>query len=116
MLLFKMAERDNMTIEKVTFDASIGKMFSGGSEWMKSFFEAPMNTYATLSRESLAIMARSIQTQADYFKKLSECQGPAEVLSCQSEFAQKGLSRCVQDGQHLLEIVRSSYVAPVTTK
>ncbi len=105
-----------MTIDKIPFDTSIDKVFFGGSEWIKSFFETPMTAYAALSRESLAMMARSMQEQADYFKRLSQCEGPAEVLSCQSEFAQKGLSRCVQDGQHLLDIVRSSYVAPVTNK
>lgn len=104
-----------MTTGKVTFDASLDKVFSGGPEWIKSFLEAPMKTYATLSRESLAMVARSIQEQADYFKKLSECEGPGEVLSCQSEFARKGLSRCVQDGQHLFDIVRSNYVAPTAT-
>ena len=105
-----------MTIEKVIFDTSMNKVLSGGVEWIKSFLESPMKTYATLSREALAMMSRSIQEQADYFQRLSECEGPVQVLSCQSEFARKGLSRCVEDGQHLFDIVRSNYVVPIATK
>lgn len=105
-----------MTIENTSFDASVKQMLAGGPEWIKSLVESPFKAYATYSREALAIAARSIQTQADYFKKLSECEGPAEMLSCQSEFARKGLSLCVEEGQHLFDVVRSSYPAPTATK
>lgn len=104
-----------MTIDSASFDTSMKQMLSFGPEWIKSLVESPFKAYATYSREALAVAARSIQTQADYFKKLSECQGPAEVLSCQSEFAQKGLSLYVQEGQHLFDIVRSNYPTPAAT-
>lgn len=105
-----------MTWERNAFDNPAKAFLAGGPEWIKALVEAPAKTYATLSRESLAMMARSIQAQADYLEKLSKCKDPAEMLSCQSEYAQKGFSRCVENSQHLFDIVRSNCTPPAAPK
>jgi len=107
------AERQEMSMANDKSTAGVAaaeKFFPAGMDWTKSL-ETPFRLYGTFSREGFAATARALQLQADFAKKLSECDGPTEILACQSEFARKTLSHCVEDGQRLMEAFKNSPAA-----
>jgi hypothetical protein len=59
-----------------------------GVGWLKPLSEPPTALYANFCRESFGALARALQAQADFAKKLAECKGPAEALACQFDFLQ----------------------------
>ena len=60
-------------------------------------------SYGAVTREALEYTASRLQDQADYLRKVAECQDLAEAMKCQLEFAQQSWSRCFGEAWKMLE-------------
>jgi len=56
--------------------------------WPVSVNGVPKVPYGAVSKEVLEFTASRLHEQADYLKKLAECEDLAEAMKCQLEFAQ----------------------------
>ncbi|WP_149539467.1 phasin family protein [Siccirubricoccus phaeus] len=81
----------------------------GGIEWLKSFSEAPAALYANFYRESFGALARTLQAQADFAKRLAECRGPAEALSCQMDFLRSASTACSEETRRAFRSLQSTF-------
>lgn len=80
-------------------------------EWMKPLSEAPAKFYGNLCRQSLGAVARGLQAQTDYVRKLAECEGPAEAFACQSEFVARSIAGSVEESRRLFAALQGSFAA-----
>ncbi|MCO6419609.1 phasin family protein [Siccirubricoccus sp. KC 17139] len=80
----------------------------GGIEWLKPFSEAPTALYTNLYRESFGALARALQAQADFARRLAECKGPAEALSCQLDFLRSASVACSEEAQRAYRSLQST--------
>ena len=83
-------------------------MLNGGAEWLKTLSEGPATFYGNLYRDSFAALARALEAQADFAKKLAECKGPAEALSCQFDFLQSASTACTEEAQRAFRSMQST--------
>lgn len=99
-----------MATEKSTAGAPLQPF--GNVEWVKSFSEAPVKIYSNICREALDATARRLQVHANYVKKLSECDGPADALTCHGEFVQGFVLSFFEDGRRAFETWREAISPP----
>lgn len=79
-----------------------------GVEWLKPFSEAPTALYENFYRESFGALARALQVQADFAKRLAECKGPAEALACQLDFLRSASTTCADEAHRGFQSLRSA--------
>lgn len=79
-------------------------LLPGSSDWLQRSAQAPLKFYI----EALQFTARSLQDQADYVRKLSECSDPATAMKCHGEFMQQAWARSVKEGSKLFGTLQSS--------
>ncbi|WP_439372054.1 phasin family protein [Bradyrhizobium sp. PMVTL-01] len=89
-------------------DASAVPTFSfSPPEWLKPFNGSAKIAYGAISKEVWGFTASRLQEQADYLKKLAECDDAAEAIKCHFEFAQQSWSRSVGDVVKAFEHLRT---------
>ncbi|MBR1040715.1 phasin family protein [Bradyrhizobium viridifuturi] len=70
-------------------------------DWLKKMSETPQKFYFDLYRGAFSAIARQLQDQADYVRKLSEITQPTDALACHSEFARKTVAGWVDEGRQI---------------
>ncbi|SHK21417.1 Phasin protein [Roseomonas rosea] len=83
-------------------------MTAVGLDWLKPFSEAPTALYTNLYHESFGALARALQAQADFARKLSECKGPAEALACQFDFLRSASTTCADEARRSFQSLQSA--------
>jgi len=74
--------------------------------FIPEFFKA-MDTrgwlYSNYVRTLLCVVARQLQDQADYLRKLSSVTRPAKALDCHAEFVHNLMTSWTSEGQRLVD-------------
>lgn len=86
-----------MTKQTHTSAASTANPAADALAWAAALPQAGI--YAGLYKEALSATARRLQGQAEFLQKLADCAGPAELLTCSSEFVQTTVADCLAEGQ-----------------
>lgn len=84
-----------------------GPAFLEAIGWMKPFYDGPANACGAAWSEAAKLAASSLQDQADYMKKLSECTEPLQAFKCHGDFVQRSWARCFEQGSRTLEALRT---------
>jgi phasin protein len=84
-----------------------GPAFLDAIGWMKPLYGGPANVCGAAWSEAARLAASSLQDQADYMKKLSECTEPLEALKCHGEFVQRSWARCFEQGSRAFDALRT---------
>jgi Phasin protein len=75
--------------------------------WPSSPNGVPKIPYAALSKEALGFAASRLQDQAEYLKKLAECEDFTEAVKYQMDFAQQSWSRCFGEAWSMFDHMRT---------
>lgn len=73
------------------------------ADWLKAASEGPVRFYSGVYHNALGATARQFQAQADYLRKLSEIDQPADALACHSEFARATLAGLIDEGKRVFD-------------
>ena len=84
-----------------------GPAFLDAIGWMTPFCRGPAAACGATWSEAARLAASSLQDQADYIKKLSECTEPLEALKCHGEFVQRSWRRCFEQGSRAFDVLRT---------
>lgn len=84
---------------------------AAGVEWLRPFPGVPTALYANLYRGAFGTLVRALQAQADFARKLSECEGPAEALACQVDFLRSASTTCVDEARRGFQSLQSAFTS-----